>query len=238
MSTFYGVTESSGSSLFSSLNTTKTTNSTDLSALTSLVSDYESIRSGSYQKLLDKYYASQDTDSSTSLSTSSDSSKKLMSIKSSGEDLKESVEGLVESGTDSLFKEGDSEKIYSAISDFVDSYNSLIDSTATSNTKSIASNTQSMITTTETNSALLQSIGISVNSDFTLSLDEDKLKNASMSTVKSLFNGAGSYGYQTGVKASMIVYNADTEISKSGTYTSSGSYSSTYSTGSIYDSLN
>ena len=80
---FYGINNNNVVTLFSSLNNTKKS-SNDLSALTNSISDYESIRGGTYKKLLQKYYASEDTGTKNPLTnTEKDSTKKLTIIKNS-----------------------------------------------------------------------------------------------------------------------------------------------------------
>ncbi len=249
MASFFGVDSNSVGSLFSSLNTTN--KSSDLS---SLLSDYSSIRSGSYKKLLNKYYAEDSTSSSKSASsttsTASDTTKKLASIQSNAKSLNTAASDLVSVGTKSLFnkvsktaedgttsKEYDTDAIYKAVKSFVDSYNGVIDSTETTNTSSIANSVKNMITNTKANQNLLKSVGITVDSDFNLSIDEKAFKKADMSVVKSLFNGSGSYGYQVSAKAAMINSNAASEASKANTYGNNGKYNYNYNAGDIYNSL-
>lgn len=238
MSTFFGIGSDSVGSLFSS---------TSSSGTAGILSDYYSIRNGSYKKLLTAYYSldnsstgSSKTTTKTTTSTASDSTKTLSSIKSSTDSLKDSTDALLKTGTKSLFSktgEYDTKAIYNAVKSFVDDYNDVIESTETSNTKGIASNSASMITTTKANANLLSKIGITIGTDGTLSLDEKEFKAADMNKVKSLFNGAGSYGYQISAKASMINYYASTEASKANTYTNAGSYSYNYSSGDLLNKL-
>ncbi len=110
-------------------------------------SDYATIRNGSYTKLMKAYYkkaASDDSSSSSvspSISTAKDSSKTLANIECAADDLKKASEALRTNGDKSLFtkkqttdrdKDGkvsyeyDTDKIYKAVSDFVDSYNKML----------------------------------------------------------------------------------------------------------------
>jgi hypothetical protein len=102
-----------------------------LSGLTSLLSDYSSIKSGSYGKLLRQYYANQSSSSTSSTSststtstsstssstassytstltsstsTSKDSTKTLSSIEKSTDNLKDSADALLKVGTKSVFQ--------------------------------------------------------------------------------------------------------------------------------------
>lgn len=237
MSTYFGVNSSSVSTLFSSLNTSSFTGGT------SMIADYASIRNGSYKKLLNAYYSETPSKGAvaSSTSTAKDSTKLLSSIESSTDALKDSADTLIKTGTKSIFtaKDGkyDVDGIYDAVSKFVSEYNNVIEYKADSNNKNIASSSTSMITVTKANSTVLSKIGISMKTDGTLSLDKDKFKSSKMSTVKSIFNGAGSYGYQMSARASMINYYAGVEASKSNTYTSAGRYSYNYSAGDMMNRL-
>lgn len=239
MAGYFGLGNTSVSTLFSSLNT-----SSSLSGTTSMISDYYSIRNGSYKKLLNAYYSIDENKekTKTSINTAKDSSKLLATIKESTDDLKSSADKLAASGKTSLFNQKedgtyDVDKIAEAVKSFVDDYNSVIDDTKDSNSKNIASSSTSMITTTKANTALLKKIGITIDSKGKLSLDEDKLKTSNMNNVKTLFNGQGSYGYQISARASMINYYAGVESGKSNTYTNIGSYSYNYSAGDIFNQM-
>lgn len=254
MAFYYGIDSNYAGTLFSSLNTS----GNSYSGLSGLLQDYASIKNGSYGKLLKKYYSlndqtSEDKSSSSvkkSTSTSGDTAKKLKEVENTTDKLKDSADALIQSGTGSVFQkvsktdaEGnvtrnyDVDKIYSAVKEFVENYNDVLDSTGDSRVSSIKSNTKAMINTTKANESLLSSVGISVDADGKLSIKEEKFKASDMSSVKTLFNGTGSYAYQTSAKASIINFNAQTEQNRANTYTNSGSYSYNYSSGSLYDSI-
>jgi len=227
--------------LFSSLGSSTGSSGANLNFL----SDYASIKNGSYFKLMKAYYSetgkanelvSQKKDST---STSKDSSESLASIQKSTDALKESADALLEKGSKSLFKETeegiDTKAIYNAVNDFIKDYNSVISNTEESNTKSIANRSANLITTTASYSKHLSNIGITVNDDFTLSLNEDTFKKADTTAIKTLFSGTGSYGYKTSAQASLINFAADTEASKANTYNYNGRYN-TYNSGNIFNS--
>lgn len=253
MAIFYGIDSNYASSLFSSLNTGKAGTS---NGLTDLLSEYSSIQSGSYRRLLNAYYGDSDkgsiksADEKKSISTSKDDTKELTEIKNSADSLGESIEKLGKTGSKSLFakeykttEDGSTkgtynlDKIYDAVKEFTDNYNSLVEAAEDADTKSIASNMKSIITNTKANKDMLEDIGITINSDSTLSIDEETFKKADMSVAKSLFNGTGSYAYQTGVKASMVSMNVSIETARSNTYQGDGSYSYNYSSGDLYNTL-
>jgi flagellar capping protein FliD len=122
---------------------------------------------------------------SATTSTSKDSSKTLANIESAAEDLKKASETLRTNGDKSLFtkkqttdKDGnvsyeyDTDKIYKAVSDFVDSYNKMLKEGGDSNTNSILRSTKSMVNLTKANSNMLSKVGITIGTDNKLSIDE------------------------------------------------------------------
>ena len=237
MSFFYGISSDAASTFFS------TSSSTSTGATGNILSDYYSIKNGSYKKLLNAYYSIDDNkNKSYNTSISSDSTKLLASIETSAEALKESADELIMSGNKSVFAKNEdgtynTEAILDKIKKFVSDYNDVLDATEKSNTKNIASSSASMITFTKTNSLLLAKVGIGLESDGKLSVNEETFKKSDMSTVKSIFNGKGSYAYQISAKASMINFYADNEANKSNTYTNGGTYSYNYSSGDILNKL-
>lgn len=240
MANYFGISDSSVSTLFSSLG------SSNASGSSSILADYYSIRNGSYKKLLSAYYSldgsSSNTTTGSTTSTSSDSTKLLSSIEKSADALKDSTDALLKNGDKSVFnkdKDGkyDVKAIYEKVSQFVEDYNDLVETTEKTNTKNIATQSLKMMTTSKVNESLLSKIGITIDKDGAMSIDKEKFENADMSVAKSLFNGVGSYGYQISVKASMINYYAEREATKSNTYTNAGSYSYNYSAGNILDKL-
>ena len=162
---------SSISMLFSSLgSSSKSTNSGTLGIN---LSDYASIRSGSYSKLMKSYYKldSNDTKTSakdktnTSTSTSKDSAKTLANIESAAEKLTASAKELYSTKSNSVFSKKadgnyDTDKIYENVSSFVEDYNSLLTTSAKSSASRIESSISSMKNLTSGNSKDLAEIGI------------------------------------------------------------------------------
>ena len=228
----------------------------------SFLSDYAAIKNGSYGKLMKAYYAvdngsaksnsSTDKTNNRSTSMAADTSETLAKIQKSADELKGSADALIEKGKDSLFKEKDitttdangvktttkgydTDAIYGAVSDFVKDYNSLLDSADDANSTNVLNKTLSLVNMTAANKNLLEDVGITVNEDNSLSVDEKAFKSANMSTVKNLFNGNGSYAYRVSAQASLIDFAADNESNKANTYTMNGTYGNNYSMGSIMD---
>ena len=178
---------------------------------------YNSIKNGSYSKLMRKYYsnkASESTDGATANKNT----------------------GKVQSIDGNIAKEYDTDKIAKAVSSFVKDYNSLVSSTADSSSRYVLNSASNMVNYTRANADLLKKIGISVGSDNKLTVDEDKLKASDMAVVKSVFKDSGSFGQTISAKASTIYGNAVSQLSELSTknsYTSNGLYS--YSSGYTYN---
>lgn len=237
------------STLFSSLNRSSSSGASFGNAMIGSIdyTTYSSIRTGSYRKLLKSYYETDEGKASKSqwvdnksTSTAKDSAKTLASIQDSATGLTDSAADLYKSSSKVFTKDAsgnyDTDAILKSVKEFVSDYNSLLSSADDSNTDRITRATDSMVNNTKLNSTLLSKVGISINSkDNTLSVDEDTFKKANMDTVKSLFNGNGSFAYNTALKASMIGSYAKMEASKSNTYNNYGSYTYNYQTGQLYN---
>lgn len=216
----------------------------------SVLSDWAFIRSGTYKKLMKAYYGQDKTTKSATESAKTNKTKTTAErvrteIETSATDLKKSTDALMATGTKSLFKttetkgeDGkvtktyDTDKIYKAVSRFVKDYNNLIDTTNKSSVSGVKNNVRSLTATTTGNETLLKAIGITVKADNKLSIDEDTFKKADMSKVEALFKGNTSYGYQVGLRTSLIDYYAGREAD---TYNKYGSYSTT-NTGTNFNS--
>lgn len=250
MSRISSYDSSSISTLFSSLNGSAN-KSTPSDMLGINYSDYATIKNGSYHKLMKAYYTEDKKVEGLkpTTSTAKDTAKTLAAIQNAAEDMTDTADVLMKNGSKSVFNKTsvkdangdistdyDKDAIYKAVKNFADSYNDLIEQSADSNTSSVLSTAKSLTTYTDRNEKLLNSVGITIGSDNTLKVDETTFKKADMSTVKSLFNTTGSFGYQVSAKASMIKYYAQNEAAKSNTYSGSGSYTYNYSTGQIYNS--
>lgn len=224
------------------------------------LSDYASIKNGSYGKLMKAYYskspskevsALEQNKKNNAISTSKDSAKTLSAIESAADGLKESADKLITKGAKSLFakvdsssKEGQSpseesvydvDAIYKGVAAFATDYNKLLDTAGQSNTTGVLNRTKTLVGMTAANEDLLGKVGISINKDNTLSVDEKKFKEADMTTVKSLFNGNTSYAYRVSAQASLIDFAAEKESAKANTYTANGSYNATYNRGNLFD---
>lgn len=252
---YFGVSSSGVSSLFGSLSGS---NAGSVSGMSGLLSDYASIRSGSYGKLLRTYYSQGNADEKASSASDSVSNNKLTNTqliteRDAAKNLKESAAKLLKSGEDSLFNkkevkgedgkvssEYDMDAIYDAVSDFVKDYNSTVETLGKSNTNSVLNAGSRMVSLTSAMAKNLSKVGITVGLNNKLTVDEEKFKEADISNVKTLFNGTGSYAYSVSTSASSINNSAVSQISRlnGGLYTSAGSYGNSYAySGSLYSSF-
>ncbi len=216
---------------------------------------YNSIKNGSYSKLMRKYYSNQASES-TNGATANKNTGKVHSIdiqKNNAKVNRDNAASLVDSASElkkyslwskvdktdkdgNIAKEYDTDKIAKAVSLFVKDYNSLVSSTADSSSRYVLNSASNMVNYTRANADLLKKIGISVGSDNKLTVDEDKLKASDMAVVKSVFKDSGSFGQTISAKASTIYGNAVSQLSELSTknsYTSNGLYS--YSSGYTYN---
>ncbi len=240
---------------FNNYSTSSSSSSSSTDSTSSILSDYSSIKNGSYKKLLKAYYAKTDTTSTdSSSSTSSDSTKTIARIQSAATDLVSSADTLTAKGTKSIFKQKeitttdasgnktttqgyDKDAIYKAVKEFVSDYNTMVDEGAEAESTSILKSTLSMTRLSTSNTNLLNEVGITVGSNNKLSVNEDTFKKADMSTIKTLFNGSNSYAATISAKASKIKSAALLESLKANTYTNTANYGDAYTTGNIYNSL-
>ena len=218
-----------------------------------LLSDYGLIRSGAYKKLMNAYYG-RDNVSSDSSDSASDTEKtenlekiNLKSIQSEAGNLKQATSKLrsgkvfepVENKETGV-KEIDKDAIKKQVKAFVDSYNKTIEAAGNADTKSVLRKTIWMINDVKANAGLLEDVGINIGTDNKLTLDESKLDEAKMSTMKTVFSGSGSVADKVMQKASeldRLSGAAMNTASKSRvSYTPAGDYTS-FSTSSIYNSF-
>ena len=184
------------SSLFNSLPKTKESSG---GGLTNLATEFNSIRSGSYGKLLSAYYKKMNSgDSATEAIQKENENRHLVGGNAST--LKSAAKTLSKMN----FAEASEEESLKAIKNFVSAYNSVIDTADDVNSKGILQNAVWMTNITKKSSGLLNELGISIGKDNKLTLDEDKWKSAYTSTKTALFNGRQSFAEKMIYKASQM----------------------------------
>lgn len=231
--------------LFSSLNSYSSKNSNPLFGIN--FADYATIKNGSYGKLLKAYYRQNSTDDDRISNSDSKSSlnktrvdatvkKELNDIQTYSNEVRDSAAALMERGSKSVFKDEDMNKIYGAVSAFVEDYNTLMQKGQASSSGSVAKYTDSMAYTVEGHEASLEEMGITIGKDNQLSIDKDRFMNTDADKVKTLFNGNSSLSYLVSAKAVAIGNTAYSESNKSTLYTASGTYNS-LSTGDLLNKI-
>ena len=186
--------------------------------------DYAAIKNGSYGKLVRSYYQGTarevesqkaataynktgNTNNTAKASSASEIDKTgLGQIRKDADQLKTSTEAL---GSADLWKTKDNAAIAGAVKDFAGDYNKVIDQASKVNSKEISQDIKSIKSMTDMFSKVLGKIGVSVGDDGKLSVDEEALKKADTATVRSLFEGNGTYGSQIADKANGISRDAD-----------------------------
>ncbi len=246
MSMFFGISSGTANTLFGNQNFNKTGNNVSGFSL----SDYASIKNGTYKKVLNAYYDSDNKNKpNLTTTTAKDSTKLLKVLEEDASNLKATADALLVKGSSSPFnkidlkdetgkvtKEFDKDLIYKKVSDFVDSYNSLIDNSSESNTTSVLRSVSSMVNNTKANKDNLIKMGITIDEDNLLSIDEKSFKESDINLVQSTFTGFGSFGYQASFTASKVDMALNIETNKASTYNNSGKYSYNYNAGGIYNS--
>ena len=202
------------------------------------LSDYASIKNGSYGKLLKAYYAKEDTQK---VSSNKDSVQKSTMIKSGADALKKSADALMNdslwekkkltkkdetTGEESEIEDYDWDKITKAVKAFISDYNDVIEQAGESNSKEVLRNAVWMTGTTEANENVLSKIGITVGKGNKMELDEEKLKSSDIGTLKTLFTGHNSFASKVSTKANSI---SNAAAWSSGTYKSNGTYNNSLS---------
>lgn len=229
-------------------------------ASSDFLGQYASIKNGSYGKLMKAYYGKNASDSvkklaqntDTRKTTTSEETTNIAKVQTTTDALKESADALLANGSKSLFQQVDittkdengvetttkgysTDAIYNALNSFVLRYNAVVDAAGNISDKSVSGRIDSMTGATVSNYKLLNRVGITVGENGKLSINKDAFSKADMNTVKNLFHGSGSYGYQISAQSSMINFAADRLADKNNTYTVGGTYNRILSSGAIYN---
>lgn len=214
----------------------------------SLLTDYAAIKNGSYGKMMKSYYAKLKTEEGEEDEKTSASKTKKVKDSSSASAASALYKSASKLGTLDYddHSEENVQKITDAVSSFIKDYNSLMKSGAKSDNSTVQKQTDALYNSYYSNYKLFAKIGITMNSDRTLSLDEDSFKkgftddSGRAGTVKTLFGGIGSFADKAVDRASRIYraagdgeavtsskakYAESTGSSSSGTSKTSGSSS-------------
>lgn len=222
-----GNTGTDYSSLFSSLG----------SSSGNWLADYATIKNGSYAKLMKAYYSEAKSSSSGTTSTSKKSNSsnvldKLLEEKRNPKVSKEAQKANAElttglsylknsvsalqsdkTYTDTANGQSATDKVVSAMKAYVANYNDVVTaakgSTLTNKTAYVAN----VMHTSAANADKLAEIGITVNSNGTLELNEAKLKEAGVSKVQDMFSSKDIMSYGSTVASRLQFAGAMTSSS-------------------------
>lgn len=225
------------------------------------LSDYASIKSGSYGKLMKAYYAKNSSDDIKNVVEASNKNKyktasddqidTIAKLEKSATEVSSQMGKLTASDQNSLFAEKeitiknsdgtesktvgvDKEAIKSAVNGFVEKYNKLLAESATSTNQRVQSARTGITNLTDNNKQKLEAIGITIGSDKKLTVDQERLSKADASQIKAVFQG--NYGSGVTNRADLIEMYAKNDAAKaSGLYGSNAAYTSVYNTGNLYN---
>ncbi len=222
--------------LFSSFGNSSTSNSFT-SGLYSSLSEYSTIKSGAYKKLVSSYYNKVDSSNKTTSTSKTNvnkntvaQKKELTEVKEAADDLYSSASKLTDTSSKGLFKKADkvTSDITSAVKNYIKDYNALLDEAGDTTNSKVTGKVSFMTNQMNAYKSSLEKIGITVNNDKTLSMDEDTFSKADIADVKKLFNGSNSMAYQTFVRASDISSAAENASNSMTSYGANGMYNNYY----------
>ena len=178
----------------------------------SLLSDYASIKNGSYGKMMKSYYAKVKEEDETSSSKSSSKEKETDAASASAaRKFYETATGM--SGLD--YSADNIDELYDKVSAFVKDYNSMMTNASKSKNSAVQAQADALNDYTYQNYKLFAKIGITMNADRTLSIDEDTFKkvnektgSTNVPTLTTLFKGIGSFADKAADRASTIYRKA------------------------------
>ena len=213
--------------------------SDDAGGVSSLLGDYAAIKNGSYGKMMKSYYAKmkkQEAEESGETKQTKAGKVKDNASASAAASLYKSASALTSLNYDDRSEENIG-KITDSVSAFVKDYNSLMKNAGKSENSTVQKQAESLYNSYYSNYKLFAKVGITMNSDKTLSFDEDSMKKAladteheNGATVKTLFGGIGSFADKAVNKASQIYRAAsggDSVTSSKAKYAGVGGSSST-----------
>ena len=204
-------------------------------ATSTLLTDYASIKNGSYGKMMKAYYAKASEEEGTS-STGSNSKTKDTDGASASAARKFYETATAMSSLD--YSEGNIDELYDKVSEYIKNYNSLITAASKSENASVKAQADALNDYTYQNYKLFAKVGITMNSDRTLSIDEDTFKKVNsktgatnVPTLKTLFQGINSFADKSADRASKIY-----SLASDGDYVTSSKAKYAGSTGSYVSS--
>lgn len=181
------------------------------SDMSSLLSDYASIKNGSYGKMMKSYYAKVDEEDETSSKKSSKTKETDAASASAARKFYETASSM--SGLN--YSADNIDELYDSVSAFIKDYNAMMKSASNSKNAKVQAQADALNDYTYQNYKLFAKVGITMNSDRTLSIDEDTFKKVNektgattVPTLTTLFKGIGSFADKAADRASKIYREA------------------------------
>lgn len=210
MAFYFGINSEYASSFFQSSFSFRGRNflntSSEFNTLYNGLGDYGTVKSGTYNKLLKAYYkkvqGSNEKSEEIILKKQQSSEEKATAVAASS--LKYSSDAL----TSLTYSEENRSEIVNDVEQFVNSYNTAINVAKSSSVASVNKKGASLSNLSSSYSKVLDSVGITVNKDHSLSVNSDKLKSANLGTLKTIFQGNYSYSSQVNNYANLM-YSAN-----------------------------
>ena len=150
------------------------------------LSDYATVKNGSYGKLLKAYYAPEKTDTKNSSKTTSDIKQAdEKDIKKEASNVKEKA-GLLNNAFDKI-TDNSKEINKDDIKAFTDRYNDMLKAGSTSSDNVTKAMTSGLKSLSSRNSSEMQKLGIEINKDGSLKFDEKTFENVSDNKLSNSF---------------------------------------------------
>ena len=202
-----------------------------------LLSDYASIKNGSYGKLMKAYYGNTNSLDATLSGrkagknnvldqileekkhpkVSKEAQKANSNLTSGISSLMNAVTTLQNESTYENSENGTSaaDKVVSAVKNYISQYNNVVSAAKDSTLQSQTSHVTGMMKSSEATSKKLAEIGITINRDGTLQLNEGKLKTTDISKVQELFSKEDVMSYGSMVRSRLGYASASSSTASS-----------------------
>lgn len=245
----------------SGINSSLFQNSSFGSGNQSFFADYASLKNGSYARLMKSYYGGGYSAAGNSVSrqkesrssnvldkileerrnpkVSEETQKANESLTNDISNLKNSVSALRNEKTYTDTENGASakDKVASAVKDYVNQYNDVVSAAKKSTLSGKTANVAAMMRSTAENADKLKEMGITINSNGTLQLNEGKLKATDVSKVQELFSSKDIMSYGSTVMSRLEFAGSAPGASTSASKTTDGSDNKTNTPGSAAAAL-
>lgn len=175
------------------------------------------------KNLLEKYKTESKKDSKEVVASYS-------GLKSSAAGLRASAGKLMETGSGSLFGKaalsGDNSEVIKEIKNFVQQYNSMVKGLGEADDNKSAAQLEQFQSIAVSKEIALGGAGVTMNSDGTLAIEEEKMKAADLSALKKAFSGSSSFVGRVKTRSVYVESNAalNERLASSDLYGRRGTY--------------